>query len=130
MEMFQEYTEDEKMKKIIQIFHKYDLSPDIIRQAADIMDPIDEPDEIDSVCLHTNNYVNLNLPEYNYLRRKLSMTSSSYKRLRKVYENCGGRFKFKGKIVKNNIPDCTVNFYVHIHYLEDGTKCIYIGQMK
>ena len=126
--MFQEYTEDEKMKKIIQIFHKYDLSPDIIRQAADIMDPIDEPDEIDSVCLNSNDYVNLNLPEFHYLRQKLNMTSSSYKRLRKVYESQGGRFGFS-KDTKHFI-DNTHSFYVHVHFLENGIKCVYIGQMK
>ena len=49
MEMFQEYSEEEKMQRIIQIFRKYDLTPDIIRQAADIMEPINEQDELDPV---------------------------------------------------------------------------------
>ena len=80
--MFQEYSEEEKMQRIIQVFRKYDLTPDIIRQAADIMEPINEQDELDPVWLKTNKISQLALPEFHYLRRKLNMTNSNYTRLK------------------------------------------------
>ena len=128
MEMFNEYSEDEQMDKIIGIFRKYDLTPDIVRKIADMIDPLDEKDELSPVNLKTNDISQLTLPDFHYLRRKLNMTSSTYKRTKGVWEGRGGQFDYSDNPMEDN--SCTKSFYIHIDFSPTGRKRLYIGQMK
>ena len=130
--MFKELTEDQKIRKIVEIFRDHDLTPDIIRQAADLMDPIEEDkDETRPKDLQTKDLQQLELPGYHYLRRKLNMTKATYLRLTQVFKNLKGQYHYKPTIA-SQISNCSKNFFTFICYSKNfiRLKGLYIGQVK